>query len=150
MRFSTKGRYGVRALLDVALNSGQGPVLLKDVARRQGISAQYLEHLISPLIKAGFLRSMRGARGGLTMAKPPGEIRLSRVIEILEGSIAPVECVDNPQICPRSDYCVTRDVWEDMKRAMLEVLDSLTVEDLMERHRRKEKTRSSAEDIYAI
>ncbi len=150
MRFSTKGRYGVRALLDVALNSGQGPVLLKDVARRQGISAQYLEHLVSPLIKAGFLRSMRGARGGLTMAKPPAEVRLSRVIEILEGSIAPVECVDNPRICPRSDYCVTRDVWEDLKRAMLDVLDSLTLEDLMERHRNKEKTRSGAEDIYAI
>ena len=76
-------------MLDVALHSDGGPVLLKHVAQRQGISAQYLEHLIAPLIKAGFLRSMRGARGGLTLAKAPKDIPLSRVIEILEGSLAP-------------------------------------------------------------
>jgi len=147
MRFSTKGRYGVRALLDVALNSDGGPVLLRDVARRQGISAQYLEHLIAPLIKAGFIRSMRGARGGLTLGKPPRDIPLSRIIDILEGSLAPVECVDNPDICPRSEYCVTRDIWEEMKQAMQDVLDPLTLEDLMARHRKKTK---GAEDIYAI
>jgi len=147
MKFSTKGRYGVRALLDVALNSKGSPVLLRDVARRQGVSAQYLEHLIAPLIKAGFLRSMRGARGGLTLGKPPRDIELSRVIDILEGSLAPVECVDNPDLCPRSDYCVTRDVWDEMKRAMQDVLDSLTLEDLITRHKKKIKGR---EDIYDI
>ena len=147
MKFSTKGRYGVRALLDVALHSDGGPVLLKHVAQRQGISAQYLEHLVAPLIKAGFLRSMRGARGGLTLAKAPGDIPLSRVIETLEGSLAPVECVDDPNICPRSEHCVTRDVWEDMKRAMLQVLDPITLEDLVQRHKEKIK---NADDIYAI
>lgn len=147
MKFSTKGRYGVRALLDVALNSDGGPVVLKHVARRQGISAQYLEHLIAPLIKAGFLRSTRGARGGLTLARSPGDIPLSRVMEVLEGSLAPVECVDDPGICPRSEYCVTREVWYDMKQAMMGVLDSLTLEQLMERHRAKAE---GGDDIYAI
>ncbi len=76
MRLSTKGRYGVRALVDIALNSDGGPVLLKDIAKRQGISAQYLEHLVAPLIRAGILRSIRGAKGGIALAKPPEEIRL--------------------------------------------------------------------------
>lgn len=137
MRLSTKGRYGVRALVDIALNSNGGPVLMKDIARRQDISVQYLEHLLSPLIRAGILRSVRGARGGIALAMPPREIRLSRVIEVLEGSVAPVECVDNPMLCNRSDSCVTRDVWGEIKAAVMNVLESLTIEDLVERHKAK-------------
>lgn len=147
MRFSTKGRYGVRAMLDIALNSSEGPVLMRDIASRQSISAQYLEHLISPLIKAGLLRSRRGARGGLFLARAPEDIRLSEVIEILEGSLAPVECVDNPLVCQRSASCATRDIWVDIKNAALGVLAPLTLRDLMERHH--EKVRSNL-DIYSI
>jgi Rrf2 family cysteine metabolism transcriptional repressor len=147
MKLSTKGRYGVRALLDIALNCESGPVLLKDIAKRQGISAQYLEHLVSPLIKAGVVRSIRGARGGITLAKSPEEIRLSQVIEILEGSVAPVECVDDPGICSRSSFCVTRDVWEELKRAMVGVLDSVTLKDLVERHKEKGQPKSG---VYSI
>jgi Rrf2 family transcriptional regulator, cysteine metabolism repressor len=147
MRFSTKGRYGVRAMLDIALNSAEGPVLMRDIAARQGISAQYLEHLISPLIKAGLLRSMRGARGGLFLAKQPEDIILSEVIEILEGSLAPVECVDNPRVCERSSSCVTRDLWQDMKNAALGVLSSVTLRDLMERHQKKVHLNP---DVYSI
>jgi Rrf2 family protein len=137
MRLSTKGRYGVRALVDIALNGDGGPVLLKDIAKRQGISAQYLEHLVAPLIRAGILRSIRGAKGGIALAKPPEEITLSRVIEVLEGSVAPVECVDNPSLCARADECATRDVWSDIKAAIMGVLESLTLKDLMDRQKAK-------------
>ncbi len=147
MRLSTKGRYGVRALLDVALNSKAGPVLLKDIARRQDVSAQYLEHLISPLIRAGILRSQRGSRGGISLGKMPEDISLSQVVEILEGSVAPVECVDNPDICSRSDSCVTRDVWVEMKAATVGVLEAITLKDLMERQKRKAGGRA---DVYSI
>ncbi len=147
MRLSTKGRYGVRALVDVALNSDGGPVLLKDIAKRQEISAQYLEHLVAPLIRAGILRSIRGAKGGIALARPPEEIRLSRVIEILEGSVAPVECVDNAAICTRSDECVMRDVWSEIKAAVMGVLDSLTLKDLMDRQRAKVPSKS---ETYSI
>jgi Rrf2 family protein len=147
MRLSTKGRYGVRALVDIALNSDGGPVLLRDIAKRQEISAQYLEHLVSPLIRAGILRSIRGAKGGIALAKPPEEITLSRVIEILEGSVAPVECVDNAALCARSDECVTRDVWVEIKAAVMGVLESLTLKDLMDRQRAKAPSKS---ETYSI
>jgi len=103
--------------------------------------------LVSPLIKAGVVRSIRGARGGITLAKSPEEIRLSQVIEILEGSVAPVECVDDPRICSRSSFCVTRDVWEELKRAMVGVLDSVTLKDLVERHKEKGQPKSG---VYSI
>ena len=147
MRLSTKGRYGVRALVDIAINGDDGPVLLKDIAKRQGISAQYLEHLVAPLIRAGVLRSIRGAKGGIALAKLPEEIKLSRVIEVLEGSVAPVECVDNAALCARSDECAARDVWIDIKAAIMGVLESLTVKDLMERQKAKLPSKS---ETYSI
>ena len=147
MRLSTKGRYGVRALLDIALNGDGGPVLLRDIAKRQDISAQYLEHLVAPLIRAGILRSIRGAKGGIALAKPPEQIRLSQVIEVLEGSVAPVECVDNAALCSRSNECVTRDVWSDVKAAIMGVLESLTVKDLMDRQKARFPSKS---ETYSI
>ncbi len=133
--------------MDIALNSDGGPVLLRDIAKRQDISAQYLEHLVAPLIRAGILRSIRGAKGGIVLAKPPEEIELSRVIEVLEGSVAPVECVDNPALCARSDVCVTRDVWSDIKAAIMGVLESLTLKDLMDRQRAKAPSKSRTYSI---
>src|SRR4030042_2828955 len=105
MRISTRGRYGIRALLDLAMRWGQGPVQLKDIAQNQEVSLQYLEHLIRPLIAAGLVRSMRGVHGGVWLAKPPDEIKLSEAIGILVGSNAPVECVDDSSICDRSESC---------------------------------------------
>ena len=139
VKLSTRGRYATRALLDLALHQGEGPSQLKDIARRQQISLRYLEHLITPLIAVGIVRSTRGPKGGVSLAKPPGEIKLSEVIPLLEGSIAPSACVDNPGICSRSDYCVTRDVWGELKRAMDGVLKSTTVQDLVERQEKKEQ-----------
>jgi Rrf2 family protein len=137
MKLSTRARYGTRALLDLALHQGEGLVLLKDIARRQEVSLPYLEHLIAPLVAASLVKSTRGARGGVLLLKPPAEIKLSEVLELLEGSIALVDCINNPKICPRSDSCVTRDIWIEMKRAMSQVLDSTTLQDLVERQRQK-------------
>ncbi len=136
IKFSTRARYGTRALLDLALHQGEGVVLLKDIARRQEFSLPYLEHLITPLIAAGIIRTTRGARGGVSLLKHPQEIKLSEVIQLLEGSTAPVECVNHPKICPRSDLCVTRDIWGEVKKAVDGVLEITTLQDLVERQRR--------------
>jgi len=139
MKISTKGRYGTRALLDVALHQDDSPVQLKVIAQRQQISLHYLEHIVAPLIAAGLLRSTRGAYGGVSLGKPPQEIVLSEVIQVLEGSITPVECVDDPNVCSRADICATRDVWTDVKKAMAGVLESVTLQDLVERQKDKQK-----------
>ena len=139
MKLSTKGRYGARAMLDLALNYGKGPILLKGIARRQEISERYLEHLIATLKLAGLVKSVRGARGGYTLAKPPSQIRLSEIIETLEGSVALVECVDDPKVCHRVTFCVTRDIWGRMSEAMIGVLDSTTLEDLVQKQKEKER-----------
>jgi Rrf2 family protein len=143
MKLSTKGRYGTRALLDVALHQEDSPVQLKVIAQRQQIPLHYLEHIITPLIAAGLLRSTRGAYGGVSLGKPPQEIVLSEVIQVLEGSITPVECVDDPNVCSRADICVTRDVWTDVKKAMVGVLESVTLQDLVERQKDKQKLASA-------
>jgi len=139
MKLSTRGRYATRALLDLAFHQEEEPVLLKDIAQRQQISLRYLEHLITPLLAAGIIRSTRGVRGGVWLAKPPQEIKLSEVIRLLEGSIAPVECVNNPGICGRSELCVTRDIWGELKKAMDDVLESTTLQNLVERQKRKRR-----------
>lgn len=137
MKLSTKGRYGTRALLDIALHCQEGPVPLKDIAQRQQISLPYLEHLITPLIESGIIRSSRGIGGGVSLAKPPEDIRLSEVIGLLEGSLAPTKCVNNPEVCSRSEFCATRDIWRELKTAMDRVLESTTLQDLVERQKTK-------------
>jgi len=140
MKLSTRGRYGLRALLDLAVHQGEGMVLLKDIARRQEVSLPYLEHLITPLIAGGLVKSTRGARGGVLLLKPPAEVKLTEVVQLLEGSIAPVDCVNDPRVCSRSASCVTRDIWMQIKDAMIQVLDSTTLQDLVARQRQKEQT----------
>ncbi len=139
MKLSTRGQYGTRALLDLALHQDRSPILLRDIAQRQEFSLPYLEHLIAPLIAARILRSTRGPRGGITLVKDPQDIVLSEVIQLLEGSIAPVECINSPETCSRSELCVTRDIWGELEKAMLDVLESITLQDLVERHRQKEQ-----------
>ena len=139
MKLSTKGQYGTRALLELALNQTGKPVLLRAIAESQEISLSYLEHLIAPLIAGGIVRSTKGPGGGVSLAKPPGGVKLSEVIQILEGSTAPVECINDPGICNRSSFCVTRDVWAELKTVMDGVLESTTLQNLVERHRKKER-----------
>ncbi len=124
-------------MLDLALHQGAGLVRLKDIAGRQDISLHYLERLIAPLIAAGLVKSTRGARGGVLLIKAPSQVKLSEVIQALEGSIAPVGCVNNPALCQRSALCVTRDVWSELMEAMVQVLDATTLQDLVERQRTK-------------
>jgi len=147
MKISTKGRYGTRALLDLALHKESEPILLKDIAGRQDISLRYLEQIIPPLVAGGLIRSIRGARGGIELVKEPSEVKLSDIIQILEGSVAPVACIINPSICERSISCVTRDVWNELKEAIDNVLQSTTLQDLVERHKIK---RQAKEPMYFI
>jgi len=142
MKLSTRARYGTRVLLELSLHWGEGPMLLKDISQRQQIPLPYLQQLIGPLVKEGIIKTTRGARGGISLLKLPKEVRLSEVIQILEGSIAPVACVDNPELYPRSDSCVTNDIWAEVKKAMDGVLESTTFEDLVERKRKKMKNDS--------
>ena len=143
MKLSTRGRYGTRAMLDVALHCAEGPVHLKDIARRQELSKKYLEHLTSRLEAAGLLRSIRGAGGGMTLARPPSEIKLSEIFQTLEGPIALVECVDNPEWCPRSSSCAPRDIWMQMGQLLSALLESKTLEDLCRQQREKEQPASA-------
>jgi len=139
VKISTRGQYGSRALVDLAQHYGEGSVQLKDVARRQQISVRYLQHLLTPLIKAGIVKSVRGARGGVALGRRPEDVNLREVIELLEGSIAPVECVDDPALCDRTAGCVTREVWTDLKKAMTDILGSTSLKKLADRQREKER-----------
>jgi Rrf2 family cysteine metabolism transcriptional repressor len=139
MKLSTRGRYGTRAMLDVALHCAEGPVRLKDIARRQEVSKKYLEQLISRLEATGLLTSIRGAGGGISLARPASDIKLSEILQTLEGPIALVECVDNPERCPRSSSCATRDIWMEMDQRLSDLLESKTLEDLCRQQREKEQ-----------
>lgn len=148
MKLSTRGRYGARAMLDLALHYQEGTVLLKDIAVRQGISRRYLGNIMATLVCSGLVKSMRGQKGGVTLAKPPEEIRLSQVIEAVEGSIAPVLCVDNPKLCERAASCVTRDIWKRLKEVIWEELNSITLQDMVRMQRDKMKGQKTP--IYHI
>ena len=137
MKFSTRTRYGTRALLELALHWGEGPILLKDIARRQQIPLAYLQQLIGPLVKGGIVKATRGVRGGVLLHKPPNEIILSEIAQLLDGSIARVKCVDNPETCSFSGLCVTHDIWDEVKKATSKVLESVTLQELVCRWRQK-------------
>ncbi len=137
MKLSTKGRYGVRLMFDLALHVGDGPVTLKDIAARQEISEKYLSNLIPLLRNAGFVHSARGSQGGYTLARPPRDVTLKDILLVLEGSMCLVECAEKPLICQRSEDCLMRDVWSEVNGKMLEALESFTLEGLMERQKLK-------------
>ncbi len=130
MKLSTRARYGLRALLDIALHGGKRPVLLSEIALRQGISKSYLEQIILSLQASGFIISIRGKGGGFILAKPPQEISLLEVVRALEGPISLVDCVENPSICPRKESCATTLLWQRLKEALERELEGLTLEDL--------------------
>ena len=130
MKLSTRTRYGMRALLDISLHSG-APVRLRDIAERQEVSLSYLEHIIGPLIAGRILRSTRGAGGGVSLLREPDRILLSEIVNLLEGPLAAVDCVLQPDVCPRSGSCATRGLWTEMAEAMDSVLRSRTLADLM-------------------
>ena len=138
MKLSTRGRYGVRLMMDLALHYGEGPVLLKDIAKRQEISEKYLWQLINPLKTAGLVNSLRGAHGGYILGKAPEAISLKEILHVLEGSLCLVDCVDNPSLCERSPSCISRDIWEEASKSMRQTLEDTTLAAMVERQ--KEKT----------
>ena len=128
MRISTRGEYGVRAMLDLAMHYGQGPIALKLIAERQDISEHYLEQLVGTLRKAGLVTSVRGAQGGYQLARPPVEVPISDIIKTLEGPIAPMDCVDDDEgCCNLIERCATRLLWQRLRDSMEEVLDNTTL-----------------------
>jgi Rrf2 family protein len=133
VKLSTRTRYGTRALVDLARHNGSQPVQLKEIAGRQGISLHYLEHIIAPLVAAGIVRSIRGAHGGLQLARPAQDVKLNEVVGLLEGATAPVDCIANPGSCERAGECVTREVWADVQQAIDGALGAVSIRDLLER-----------------
>nr|4CIC_A Chain A, Transcriptional Regulator, Badm/rrf2 Family [Thermincola potens JR]4CIC_B Chain B, Transcriptional Regulator, Badm/rrf2 Family [Thermincola potens JR] len=133
LKVSTKGHYGVQAMFDLAQHFGEGPVSLKSIAERQGLSEPYLEQLIAVLRKAGLVKSVRGAQGGYILAREPRDIKVGDIIRVLEGPIAPVESVsqDDPEHSLKFDFSVTKSVWEKVKKSIEEVLDSITLADML-------------------
>jgi len=140
MKVSTKGRYASRAMLDLAEHYGQGPTLLKDIAEREEISVKYLEQLMGSLRAAGLVRSIRGSKGGYVLSRSPGRINLHEILLVLEGSLAPVECVREQQLCSRSHRCVMRDVWADVDTSFERILKAKTLESLVKRKKVKESS----------
>ncbi len=135
MRLSTRARYGLRAAVDLALYYEREPVSMASIAERHGISRKYLHTILSQLKSSGFVRSVRGTSGGYVLARDPAQIRVIDILEALEGSLALTDCVQEAGVCHRSDVCVTREVWQDLSRAMETVLSRRTLEDLVLRYR---------------
>lgn len=147
MRLTTKMRYGTRAMLDLAINGASGPVTIKDIAARQELSSKYLERLLNALQAAGLVRATRGAGGGYQLARPPDAVTLREIYFTLEGPESFVDCTSDAEICHRADGCVTRDVWNEMYAACMQILDSTTLEALARRTEQKQRSCAPAYDI---
>ncbi len=133
MRLSSRTRYGMRAMLELAIEYGRGPVQIKTIAEREDISNKYLEQLIAALKGSGFLRSLRGPRGGYVLDRPPEEINLLDIFTTLEGPMLAVDCLEHPEFCPRCSDCATRLIWSQLKQAIESVLEGITLRDLSDR-----------------
>jgi len=137
MRLSTRARYGMRVLLELALNYGKGPLSVKEISKNQGLSKGYVEHIIVALQKAGIVKTSRGKDGGCSLAKEPTKINVAEVLNVLEGPISPVECLEYTNLCKRAKICAVRDVWVGLKTTMENFLRSITLNDLVNIHREK-------------
>jgi Rrf2 family protein len=134
MKISTKGRYALRLMLDLALNNTGDCITIKCIAARQDISEKYLEQIISLLNRAGYVKSVRGSQGGYKLSKEPSEYTVGLILRLTEGSLVPVDCVDEcSNECKRSEKCVTRSVWNELYVAISAVVDRITLQDLVER-----------------
>jgi len=135
MKVSMKGDYGVRALVELAHRYGEGQVQSAAIANAQSIPEPYLDQLLTTLRRAGFIRSVRGPQGGHALIRDPHDLRLSEVIAALEGSLAPIACLDDPEGCRKTTTCCLRSVWQEIEAATLRVLEGVTIADLAERER---------------
>ena len=132
MKVSTKGDYATRAMQDLALHSDQGPIQIEDIARRQHLPVRYLEQILLSLKRAGFLESKRGVNGGYYLAKHPREITVGAIIRAMEGPIIPIFCVGSGkrEICVEEPHCSPRDIWNEVRDAVVRIVDHTTLEDL--------------------
>ena len=133
MKLTTRTRYGIRAILELAENYGKGPMQLKAIAQAQGLSVKYLEQLMAVLKSAGLVQSIRGSKGGYVLAKTPSQIKISDCFNCLEGPVITTECVDNNDFCPRTADCVARELWAEVQNAIMVVLQSITLQNLVDR-----------------
>ena len=145
MKLSTKGRYGLKAMFELSLSYGQGPISLNRIAEKQNLSIHYLEQLFSSLRKAGLVKSIRGAQGGYILAQKPDEITVGDIIRTLEGPLAPADCVleDENKGCNKAGSCITRTVWEKIRDSINNVVDGITLQDMIDDYKKLNK-----EDTY--
>lgn len=145
MKISTKGRYALRMMLDLAMHGDDGYVALKDIAKRQGISKKYLEQIVPLLNSADFLQTNRGYQGGYMLSKSPDRYTVGDILRTTEGGIAPVACLEQgPNRCERSSECMTLDIWKGLYKVMTDYLDGITLQDLID------QKNESGVDNYSI
>ncbi len=137
MKISTKGRYALRLMLDLAINHTGEYISIKSIAARQDISEKYLEQIITQLNRAGYVRSVRGAQGGYMLVKAPAEYTVGRILRVMEGSLAPVSCAEENETCDKATQCVTQEVWQQIQEAVENVVDHITLADLVTRYQEK-------------
>ncbi len=134
MKISTKGRYALRLMLDLAIHQTDGPVSLKTISTRQGVTVKYLEQIVPCLSRAGYLKSFRGVGGGYRLAKNPKEYRIGDILRAAETSLAPTACITGSQSCDRCDECLTRPFWIGLDQAIAHYVDSVTLDDLLKQN----------------
>ena len=132
MKISTKGRYGLRLMIELAKNFNKGPMLLKEISKNQNISLKYLEQIIIPLKNSGLVISKRGKKGGYILSKSPEKINLNEIITALEGEINIVECIKFPEICSNSKECLSKKLWDEINTKIENILKSYTLKNLLE------------------
>ena len=133
MKLSTRSRYGTRLIVDLAQHCDEGYIQLGSIAKRQDISVKYLEQIIIPLKKGLYVKSTRGAKGGHMLTKPPAEITVGEIVALLEANPCFAECSENPEVCERSNTCLTKDLWKEAAEATYEKLNAVTFSDLLKR-----------------
>jgi Rrf2 family protein len=138
MKISTKGRYALRIMIDLAMNAGESPVRVKDIANRQNISEKYLEQIIALFNKAGYVKSIRGAQGGYKLTREPVEYTVGEILRVTEGSLAPVACLATDEnTCENCMDCVTLEIWQCVLDAVNKVVDSITLQYLVDKQKEK-------------
>jgi len=140
MRLSTRSRYGLRMMLELAVHYNDSPVLLKEISKNQKISLKYLGQLIISLKIADLVRSTRGSRGGYSLSRHPEKIKISEIINALDGRLCLVECIDRPETCEMSGKCAAHDIWKELNYKMIEILESYTLNDIAITQLQKEKS----------
>ena len=140
MKLSTRTRYGVRMMLALAIDYSKGPVFLKSIAEEEDISEKYLSLIMIPLRSAGLVKSIRGAHGGYRLSREPSQINLYEIVDVLEGKISLVDCIEDPSSCVRASNCVTRDIWEIVTDNISETLRAITLNTLVEKVLTRKKT----------